>query len=485
MFMMPYLSQITRSRFPIAVIFLVLVNAIVFFGPQALDEKRYQRMAEYYAQSVLPNIELPAYVERLKRGADKDKARNVEEWVKRRALFPVLRTMEQDEAFMRDLHEGRVVTEDNAQYWEWKQARRHYEDLNHGVFTERFHFDTEHPSALTAFSHQFLHGDTGHIVGNMIVLSLVGPAVEALLGGPVFLLLYLASGVAAAFSHMFLSHATGGLVGASGAISGVMGAFAVLLGMRRIPFFYFVFVYFDVVRAPALLALPIWLANEAVQLLWLGNEHVAYGAHLGGLVVGALLAFPFRRRALALLESGKVVTEKPAEAPKTVSESALGEARRLMKAQRFDEARRAYAKAAPQAKGDVAVLKECLNIAKLAPASAEYHAIVAHVLALRSTDSALHALVLETFRDYVQKAKPAPQLAPETIATLAQRFIALRCLPELDRAVRLMHDLAPDHPDLPKLLAHAAHSLRQGGDPTRAAELLKLKPAMQRGGAGA
>ena len=335
-----------------------------------------------------------------------------------KALLPALHTMEQDEAFMKDLREGRVIREAHPQYWEWKQARQSFDEQNKNVFIQRFHFDTAKPSPLTAFSHQFLHGSVGHLVGNMIVLALVGPAVEALLGAPLFLLMYLASGVAGAMSHMVLSpDAAGGLVGASGAISGVMGAFAVLLGMRRIPFFYFLFVYFDVIKAPALLALPIWLINEAVQLLWLGHAHVAYGAHLGGLAVGALLAFPFRHRALARLVPDEVeATDKPGAA--RPSESPLQEARRLMTAQRFDEARRAYQKAAQQSQGNTAILQECLNVVKLAPASSEYHRTVSHLFSLRSPDANLHTLVAETFRDYLQRAKPAPKLDVDTLIGL-------------------------------------------------------------------
>ena len=81
MFMMPYVSRITRSSFPFAVILLVVVNLIVYFVPQSMDEKRFQRAVDYYAQSVLPDLELPAYLERLRQGKDAKKTFSMENWV--------------------------------------------------------------------------------------------------------------------------------------------------------------------------------------------------------------------------------------------------------------------------------------------------------------------------------------------------------------------------------------------------------------------
>ena len=427
------------------------------------------------AWPALPAIELPAYEDYLRQRGETRPLQRLEEARREKALFAALRQMQNDERFMARLRSGSIVTDEHQQFHEWRAARGNFDDMEKRLFTQRFHFDTERPSLLTAVSHQFMHGGTGHLVGNMVVLILVGPAVEALIGTLPFLLLFVLGGLGAAGGHWLATQGVpGGLVGASGAIAAVMGAFAVLLGKRRIPFFYFVFVYFDVFRAPALLALPIWLVNEALQFFWLGSSHVAYGAHFGGLVVGALLVLPWRRRALArLLPEG---ADAAAEAPsKPMAEAVIVEARRLMSTQRFDEARRAYARAAVQARGNVAVLRECVNVAKLAPASAEYHAVAAQALALPGIDPATQTLVLETFRDYLQKAKPLPQLAPETLLALIERFAQTRCLPELERAARLLHASAPQHPRVSQALAQTVHVLRQAGDPLRATELSKLK----------
>ena len=69
---------------------------------------------------------------------------------------------------------------------------------------------------------------------------------------------------------------------------------AVLYGTRQVPVFYWLFVYFNTARIPALLLLPIWLAIEAVQWAVSPESRVAYGAHIGGFLAGAVLAWLLR-----------------------------------------------------------------------------------------------------------------------------------------------------------------------------------------------
>jgi len=70
----------------------------------------------------------------------------------------------------------------------------------------------------------FLHFDVGHLAANMLVLLLVGPPLAHQLGPLRFLLVFLATGVAAnAISHV-VSPTLGLKGGASGSIAGLLGA---------------------------------------------------------------------------------------------------------------------------------------------------------------------------------------------------------------------------------------------------------------------
>lgn len=76
----------------------------------------------------------------------------------------------------------------------------------------------------TLVTYMFLHGSLTHILFNMFMLWVLGPRVEARLGGARFLALYFVSGLAAALLSMLLS--PNPIIGASGAIFGVMLAYA-------------------------------------------------------------------------------------------------------------------------------------------------------------------------------------------------------------------------------------------------------------------
>ncbi|MCL2635808.1 MAG: rhomboid family intramembrane serine protease [Betaproteobacteria bacterium] len=478
MILMPYLRNVTRPHFPVGVILLVAINLFVFFGPQQRDEGRYQLAFEYYGQSVLPRLELPAYRDYLKKQRRAKDLKEFEELGRHKGNLPyALHLMDGDAAFMRELRGDKVITPEHEDYAQWRQARAYFDRRIDSITGERYAFNTNHPSLLTAFTHQFLHADTGHLVGNMVVLILIAPAVEALLGTWLFLLVYLLGGLGAVAMHWLIAGSGGSLVGASGAISAAMGAFAVLLRWRRIPFFYFVVVYFDIIRAPALLALPIWLANEVFQLFWNSGSRIAYGAHIGGLVTGGLLAWLFRHRAAARLlpeGGGEVAKENSQAAVHASVQRYLAEARRAMRGNAFDQARRAYAKAAMQTGGDLADWRECFNVLKLSPGSEEFHRAARAFLRLRSDDGETQGFVLEVFRDYVALAKPRPDLDAELLVHLSQGFRRHGCAAELERIARLLHAVAPADPRCREAILAAASAHYGCGDAQRGANLTRL-----------
>lgn len=477
MFMMPWIASLTRSRLPVGVILIVLMNAFVFFGLQSRDDHREQLMADYYQSSALPALELPAFEAHLVQRGETASLHTLRAMKRAGALALAEQMMEADEVFMRALREGKVITPENERFDDWRLARRQFDAMRQKLFTVNYAFDGERPSLLTAFSHQFLHASNGHIFGNMLVLILIAPAVEALLGTLPFLLIYLAGGLGALGMHLLLSSGGGMLLGASGAISAVMGAFAALLGMRRIPFFYSVIVYFDVVRAPALLALPLWLANEAVQFIWFSQtSNVAYAAHFGGLLTGAILILPLRRKALSrLLPEPEKASVAPAGSAVPGPALALQQARRQLANQRFDEARQSYLRAARDPAASADVLREAFNFVRLAPASAEYPALVAAICCARGQGELVLPLVRECFADYLKQARPGLQLKPETLLALVDRFAEGRCLAELERSMRALLASAPDHPALEAALLRTVQTLRAGGALQPAMELARLR----------
>lgn len=477
MLLMPYLSRIMPSFLPVGVVLLVVINLFVFFGWQQGDDARYQRAVDYYVGSVLAEVEPPLYRDYLAGRGDQDEAERVDAVLKRQrqAVGYLVQRMNGDREFMDRLRDGRLISPEDDLYGSWRQARRSFDGLMSNVVSQRHAFHGDAPTLANAFSSLFLHGDIGHLFGNMLVLVLVATAVEGLVGTLAFLGIYLIGGVAAAWLWMLAGAGTS-LIGASGAIAAAMGAFSVLLRWRRIPFFYFIIVYFDVIRAPALLALPIWLLNEALQLYWRGGERVAYEAHIGGLLVGGLLALPFVVRAQARL----LAAEPAPEAAGNGADEAgvfLRRARDAMRAVNLDYARVAYGRAIARAGHDLAVWREALNVLKLAPASEEYHKAVRAFLRLAARDEPAREMLPEVFRDYLKLAQPRPRLDADLLAGVAEVFTGLGRVAELEQAVRLLHALAPADPRCRRLLLAAAGARRNAGDAGRADELTRMAGA--------
>jgi membrane associated rhomboid family serine protease len=79
---------------------------------------------------------------------------------------------------------------------------------------------------VTIVTHQFLHANFFHLLGNMIFLWVFGDDVEVAMGPVRFIAFYIGSGIAAALLFVASApHSQEPLVGASGAVAGVLAAY--------------------------------------------------------------------------------------------------------------------------------------------------------------------------------------------------------------------------------------------------------------------
>ncbi len=168
---------------------------------------------------------------------------------------------------------------------------------------ERWGFIPAEPSARGLLTHMFMHAGWLHLIGNLFMLLLSGPAIEDRWGRGLFAGFYAMAGIAAALFHMGVEHgSTLPLVGASGAIAGVLGAFLVRLWKTKIRFAYFFIILFrpyaGTFEAAAWVMLPLWFANELLQAtVWESvglTSGVAYWAHVGGFLFGVSAALAVR-----------------------------------------------------------------------------------------------------------------------------------------------------------------------------------------------
>jgi len=155
------------------------------------------------------------------------------------------------------------------------------------------------PPIATVFTSMFLHGGWLHLIGNMLFLWIFGDNVEDAMGHVRFLFFYLVCGAAAALAQSLPNpESTVPMIGASGAISGVLGAYLLLYPRAQVLVLIPLGLFTQLVHLPAMLVLGLWFAMQLISSLLAapGSGGVAFGAHVGGFVVGMLLVFPFRRR---------------------------------------------------------------------------------------------------------------------------------------------------------------------------------------------
>lgn len=153
------------------------------------------------------------------------------------------------------------------------------------------------PQVLTLFTSQFLHGGFLHLGGNMLFLWVFGNNIEEQLGRIRFLIFYLACGALAGLAQWFFSMDSAiPSLGASGAIAGVLGAYILRFPKARILTLLPLGFFFYTVRIPAVFFLGFWFAQQAlygVASLQASSDMstggIAYWAHAGGFVFGAIL----------------------------------------------------------------------------------------------------------------------------------------------------------------------------------------------------
>jgi len=152
------------------------------------------------------------------------------------------------------------------------------------------------PVWLQPLTATLVHAGFPHLLFNMIVLVFCGRPVETVLGTPSLAVLYVLGAYAAAGAQ-YLVDPGAQMIGASGAISAVLGAYAMLFGRNKVK-----------VASPTL---ALWLNALWLMTAWVvlnicigialrggsfltgdGGVQVAVAAHIGGFILGVLLANP-------------------------------------------------------------------------------------------------------------------------------------------------------------------------------------------------
>ena len=460
MILIPFDRAIGWSRPPLVTIALVVLNLLLFFAWQSGEDQALQEAIDYYQQSGLADVESAAY----------------QRWREQQGLPPEdiegLWASQTDQHFRQLIDQQRLLPRDSAGFSDWQRKRQRLEaKLDRVTFLE-YGFKPGHPELSSLFAHMFLHADLGHLLGNMFFLFAVGFLVEATIGPWLFLGCYLLGGLGSTGLDLLLSpdRLIPG-ISASGAIAGLMGMYTVLFWTRKVRFFYFLLVYFDYVKLPAILLLPLWIGNELYQIWQHGDSGINYIAHLGGLCSGALLGLMVRRWAPSFsLEAFENADHQQDR------EQQLQQVRRLCREMDYNKAlpllRRLYADD-PGPRETLCLYQQAL---RLDPSTDEYHRVNRAILSLPDDGAGNRALILETLTDYVAHARPAPRLNQQLACRLAPLLIDAG---DLKSGQRLFHTLLKHRWPCPNARATVTRLIdelqraQQSEEATRFQQLLK------------
>jgi membrane associated rhomboid family serine protease len=139
----------------------------------------------------------------------------------------------------------------------------------------------------TIVTNLFVHSSVWHILANMITLYFFGSFLYQLIGRNRFLLVYFAGGILGNIFYLLLASSPSSIaIGASGAIFAIAGVLVVLMPRLRVLLYFIV-------------PMPLWVVVLVFFVLWsfIPGLNIAWQAHLGGLVLGIIAGFIFRRRA--------------------------------------------------------------------------------------------------------------------------------------------------------------------------------------------
>lgn len=461
MLILPFFRKIDWHSPPVITLLIILINVFVYFVMQSGDEEAFDEAVNYYLESSLPDIEYPLYAAYLQQSDQREKHDELFETKsnsrkKHKPNPNIYFALEHDMPFQNKLEADEIVTPANKDYATWKSERDHYTELTDDIVTDHYSFTPAKPTTVGLFTHMFLHGSPMHLIGNMVVLFIVGYSVEIILGWRMYIFAYILGGLAAVGFFWMINPDSAGLVGASGAISGVMGIYAALFGLRKINFFYFVFIYMGFFTAPALLILVVWLLNELIQYMAEPKSQVAYMAHFGGLLGGAVIGFANRHLHKNMNTD---YIEKPQQEAQLVADMDRGV--ELMRSMKFEPAKRIFKQLLKTHPNNLDILPHMYTVSKTAPDSEDYHQTALAILQICIDTNQGLSLANQVFNEYTRQAKPAPRLNIAMCLKLGSRFCKAGFMDTAEKIVQILMPKAAKLPELAPLLAQMGNAYNQ------------------------
>ena len=468
MFIIPLIGKISWRNPPFVTVAIIFLNCLVFFLFQAGESEKQHEVSRYYFESGLANIEVPRYIAyrevHYQESYDSLDTQQFDE----DTLVRFYLAMERDFAFLKQLNNDEIILPSDPQYADWKYLKTEYELKRSQIIALRYGFRPAYKSFMTAFTYMFLHGSAGHLFGNMVFLWIVGCMLEMGLGRWLYAGLYIWGGlVAAGMFWLIYMNSTMPVVGASGAIAGLMGAFAVLFGKKKVKIFYSLGFYFNYLKIPAIILLPIWIGNEFFQLFFGNARHVAYVAHIGGLMGGALFGFMILKFCVPLKKD--VFDEIPEDEIAPLMERALKYIAELD----MESGRRLLGEVLAKDPENIDALTHLFNVYKQDSENEEFHHTAKKLIFQLCRSYNTYEKAHKIYQEYVDLT-PQPRLSTQLYLQLCGMFLTTGQLENAVKILALLVKKVPDSPGIPTALLKLGRAYRQNGMALKSNKCMQL-----------
>lgn len=460
MLLIPAENRISKQNPPILTVLIILANIIAFFALQTNDNDIFYQGIEYYLEKDMLELERDALEDYSleERGELYDALRNPnvpEEYLVQSVLL--------DQKF------AQYITSRTDYSVEWRNKREELESILNEASIFKYAFFPSDPSIFTAFTHMFMHGDISHLIGNMIFLFLFGYNLELLMGRTKMFTTYIMSGlVAVTFFAITTDDKFVPLVGASGAIAGLMGGFAAWYGLKSIRYFYWVFVIFNYVRLPAALVLFYWLAKELVQDS-MSSDNVAYMAHFGGLVGGAICVWLLKLIKLNPKAATAQGTSEFIDIPvkDDTAERIDEHYRKALEATQslnFEQAKTHFYAILRDQPYNKDVLSRLYNLEKASPETGRYTSLCTDIMQASVHNDSLAPLAEQCLNDLKHNGVGFKPIPAKTLLDFARKQVRHKKTEPIKPIISLLVQHYHDLEKLPDLLLHFAFAAGQNGD---------------------
>jgi membrane associated rhomboid family serine protease len=281
-------------RWPYVTIGIIVLNTLLFVVTHGRLEEEFTRLAQVQSRTLrlaATHPEAPLtqnqqeLVDRFRRGQS--------------ALWDRLAS-EESESAPEDKWELEIRQAEPEQVnQEMVELGRQLDQVREQSRLSRFAFFPSRPTLVSYLTANFLHGGWMHLIFNMWFLWLAGAVLEDVWGRPLYAAVYLVSGMGALVVHgLVYPNSIVPVIGASGAIAALMGAFLVRFPKTKIQLGFFYWVLRPRLLRfswPAYAVLPLWFIEQFLSSAIAGETGgVAYWAHIGGFILGVLIALLLR-----------------------------------------------------------------------------------------------------------------------------------------------------------------------------------------------